>query len=327
MRIKKTLTVVVVIFFTVSFANGNLTLTVNGLDASSSVEIAPEAAIIISVSGPGDTNESYSVICETGGTLAALSEPNVLGEIRYLFTRQDEGLGLAKVDLTVGEVLDYQLVFFLRPDANTVVFGIDSDCVEYTPQQPAPQQLAASQAALPVPGGEGMVHTMEAMDCNEVLDPIFYPNLNNDPFVNFEDFAILAANWLASGTSLDGDLNGSERVDLDDLAILTYHWLANACGPSPEEVFDSFKNALSVGDVNTAVTFFTEVSAENYRIFFDQLSSYLPQMVNDMGELIFIEQTKEMAIYDLLREQGADTYGYPVIFVRDEMGQWKISDF
>jgi len=50
-------------------------------------------------------------------------------------------------------------------------------------------------------------------------------------------------------------------------------------------------------------------------------------MVNDMGELVPISSGANTATYDLLREENGDTYGYPVLFVRDEMGQWKISDF
>jgi hypothetical protein len=34
-----------------------------------------------------------------------------------------------------------------------------------------------------------------------------------------------------------------------------------------------------------------------------------------------------MVVYDLLRQEDGQMYGYPVVFVRDEMGQWKIYDF
>jgi len=164
-------------------------------------------------------------------------------------------------------------------------------------------------------------------DCNDVLDPNWYPNLNNDSFVNFKDFAILATNWLLSGAELDGDINGSGAVDNNDLAIFTYYWLANTCGPSPEEVFESFKGALLANDVNEAVSFFTETSAENYRSLLEQLRPYFTQMVNDMGEMIFIRFDADMVVYDLLRQESGRMYGYPVIFVRDETGQWKIFDF
>ncbi len=235
---------------------------------------------------------------------------------------------MAIVSLMVGDILDYQLILFRVPAANIVIFGIDSDGLDNATQQSAQQQdIASPEIALPVSGGEGTFYTMGALDCNEALDPNFYPNLNNDQLINFKDFAILAGNWLESGPSLDGDLNGDETVDVNDLRYFSYFWLANACGPSPEEVFESFKAALLADDVNEAASYFAEVAAENYRLLLEQLRPYFQQMVNDMGDLIFIEQNEEMAFYDLLREEGGDTYGYPVIFVRDEMGQWKISDF
>jgi len=149
-------------------------------------------------------------------------------------------------------------------------------------------------------------------------------DLDIDGIIAFEDLAKLAQSWLLSGSGLTGDFDDSNLVDCNDLSIMADCWLK---GTRPETVFEEFKAALAAGDINTAVSYFTEVSAENYRIFFEQLNSYLPQIANEMGELIFIEQKEEIAYYDLLREEDGDTYAYPVLFVRDETGEWKIYDF
>lgn len=78
-----------------------------------------------------------------GGKLEPLSEPNTSAEEptsdRYLFTFDDEELGLAMVNLTVGDILDYQLILFKIPDANTVIFGIDSDAIEIPEPEPEPE--------------------------------------------------------------------------------------------------------------------------------------------------------------------------------------------
>jgi len=169
--------------------------------------------------------------------------------------------------------------------------------------------------------------TFAFSDCNDILDPNLYPNLNSDEIVDLEDYAILAANWLWSGEGLEGDLNENGIVDANDVKILAYYWLANACGPSPQEVFESFKGALLADDANEAVGYFTEISAENYRPLLEQLRPYFPQMVNDMVELVPVSLDDNTAIYDLLREEDGQMYGYPVAFVRDETGQWKICDF
>ncbi len=142
--------------------------------------------------------------------------------------------------------------------------------------------------------------------------------------VNFIDFAIFADNWQKSGSGLAGDFDDSGDVDTNDLATLAFFWLS---GPPPLDVFESFKDALLADDVNEAVSYFAEVSAENYRLLLEQLRPYFTQMVNDMGEMVFIRFDTDMVVYDLLREENGDTYGYPVAFVRDEMGQWKIYDF
>jgi len=131
----KVLSIIVILLAMVSIANADLVLTVNGLDMSKPVEIETKANIIIAVTGQtGKQKQSYSVTCEMGGKLEPLPEPDTLAEKpregEYLFTFEDEELGLAIVNLTVGDILDYQLILFKIPDANTVIFGIDSDAVQ-----------------------------------------------------------------------------------------------------------------------------------------------------------------------------------------------------
>jgi len=125
----------------VSIANADLVLTVNGLDTSKPIEVEGHDDIIIGVVGQTDEQkEGYSVTCEMGGKLEPLPEPNTLAEKPkegdYLFTFEDEELGMAIVNLTVGDVLDYQLILFNVPDANTVIFGIDSDAIEIPEPEP-----------------------------------------------------------------------------------------------------------------------------------------------------------------------------------------------
>jgi len=47
----------------------------------------------------------------------------------------------------------------------------------------------------------------------------------------------------------------------------------------------------------------------------------------DMGEMILISLDEYTAVYDLLREEDGQMFGYPVAFSRDEMGNWRISKF
>jgi len=127
-----------------SVANVGLVLTVNGLDTSMPIKVNADDDIIIAVAGQTDAPEqSYSVTCEMGGRLESLPEPNTLAEKPkegdYLFTFEDEEWNLAMINLTVGGILDYQLILFKIPDANTVIFGIDSDAIEIPEPESEPE--------------------------------------------------------------------------------------------------------------------------------------------------------------------------------------------
>ncbi len=131
---KKLLIIAIMLLLPVC-ANADLTLMINGLDTSMPVEIEPDDDIIIAVvEQTGEQKENYSVTCDMGGKLTPLPEPNSPTEKSkegdYLFTFEDEQSGLAIVNLTVGDILDYQLILFGVSDANTVIFGINSDATE-----------------------------------------------------------------------------------------------------------------------------------------------------------------------------------------------------
>lgn len=155
MRGKKTfiLAAIVLTLTSTSIVNGRMTLTVNGLMTLEPIEIEPDNDVIIAVAGTDEQKESYSVTCETGGELELLPQPNTLAEEqasdRYLFTFEDRGLGLATVNLTIGDILDYQLTLFKIPDANTVIFGIDSDATEIPQQNEISDSNETSKSAGP----------------------------------------------------------------------------------------------------------------------------------------------------------------------------------
>ena len=150
----KRLSIILILLAMVSIANADLVLTVNGLDTSMPIEVESKDDIIIVVTGQTDEQkESYSVTCEMGGKLKPFTELNTLAEKPkegdYLFTFEDEELGLAIVNLTVGDVLDYQLILFKVPDANTVIFGIDSDAIEIPEPQPEHEPNQPSTSPYP----------------------------------------------------------------------------------------------------------------------------------------------------------------------------------
>jgi len=306
----------------ISVANAELILTINELEATKPLEIKGKEDLIIAIAGKSEAKtQDISVTCDMG----KLEPLTKLGN--YLFTFTDESM-VCTVSLNVDREVVYGLVLFYIPETDTViVFGVDKESL--APRQPKPepepeQQIFPSQTAEPEKSYFAGMSAGRTTGIDSFPDPNSYPDLNSDDIVNFIDFSIFAANWQQSGSGLDGDFDSSGVVDTNDLAIFAYFWLN---GPHPLDVFESFKSALLANDVNEAVGYFAEVSAENHRLLLEQLQPYFTQMVNDMGEMIFIRFDTDMVVYDLLREENSRTYGYPVAFVRDEKGQWKISDF
>jgi len=152
-------------------------------------------------------------------------------------------------------------------------------------------------------------------------EPNSYPDLNSDKIVNFVDFAIFACNWQKSGSGLDGDFDSSGTVDTNDLAIFAYFWLN---GPHPLDVFESFKNALLAGDVNEALIYVAEISREKYTEIFQIIEPNLPDYAAGMGEMTFDRQRGGEVKYEMRHQDGADTLSFPVLFIRDEDGNWRI---
>jgi hypothetical protein len=154
-------------------------------------------------------------------------------------------------------------------------------------------------------------------------EPNSYPDLNSDKMVNFVDFAIFAQNWQKSGSGLDGDFDDSGTVDTNDLATLAYFWLS---GPHPLDVFESFKAALAVGDANEALTYIAEISREKYAEIFQIIEPHLSDYVAGMGELTYDRHRDGEVKYEMLHQDGELTLSFPVFFIRDENGDWKISN-
>jgi len=308
----------------VSVANADLSLTINGLDATKPLEIKGKENLIIAIAGQSDAKaQDISVTCDIG-RLEPLSEPNTLAEKptsgKYLFNFTDE-IGLGIVSLNVNKELVYQLVLFYIPETNTViVFGVDKQALA-PPQPQLEQQTSISQTAEPERTYFASISGGGTTKIDSFPEPNSYPDLNSDKIVNFVDFAIFAENWQKSGSGLDGDFDNSGAVDINDLATFAYFWLN---GPHPLDVFESFKAALAVGDVNEALTYIAEISREKYTEIFQIIELNLPDYVAGMGEMIFDRHRFGEVKYEMLHQDGPQTLSFPVFFIRDEDGDWRI---
>lgn len=154
-------------------------------------------------------------------------------------------------------------------------------------------------------------------------------DFNSDYIVNFLDFAKLADIWLSDSGDTNWndkyDLNQNGSIDNGDLEILSRRWLKTY--PEPNGIFDAFKAALANGDVETALTFVAESSKGRYSEIFQAIGLNLPGYAAGMGTLTLESQDEDRAVYEMTHQKGATTYKFPVVFIKDDNGQWKIFNF
>lgn len=128
----------VILFAMISVANADLILTINGLDVAEPLEIKGKEDLIIAVAGKSEAKAQDISVTADSGKLEPLTEPNAPAEkasYEYLFTFTKEA-DVSTISLSVDNEIDYQLILFKIPDANTVIFGIDSDAIEIPKPEP-----------------------------------------------------------------------------------------------------------------------------------------------------------------------------------------------
>jgi hypothetical protein len=85
--------------------------------------------------------------------------------------------------------------------------------------------------------------------------------------------------------------------------------------------------ALASNDVNKAVSYFDDTTRDAYQGIFTALSSYLPQIAQELSDIQFIQMIGASAEYDIRTIRGGTEYSFYLLFVRDQNGLWKISRF
>jgi len=98
-------------------------------------------------------------------------------------------------------------------------------------------------------------------------------------------------------------------------------------GSSPPGTMEVFKGALLTDDVGSAAKLFSIQVESDYQALLEYLRPYFQDIVNDMEQMIPVSKDHSSAVYDLIREEDGTSYGYPVFFVKDEQGNWKIYSF
>jgi hypothetical protein len=87
------------------------------------------------------------------------------------------------------------------------------------------------------------------------------------------------------------------------------------------------KISLSGGNIEGAVSYFSEESRASFRQQFTALSQVLPQVVADMGTFSLVNSNDNVTEYDLRTVRNGVIYSFQVKFVRDADGIWRIRSF
>ena len=98
-------------------------------------------------------------------------------------------------------------------------------------------------------------------------------------------------------------------------------------GQSPICVWESFKAALWAGDIDKAVSFISEISRDKYSSIFNTIESHLQDYVSGMGKMILSSSKPREMRYGLLHKEGSQAYLFPVDFVKEDDGNWRMFNF
>ncbi len=331
----------------VAIANADLSLTVNGLDATVPFKVEGKDELVISVAGADKVDkQNCSVICEDRGRLEIMGGPSEVNDVnatayRFVFDDDwelgqvmlvaDKGLVIDGISVSAGTRIYKLLLCYSSQAETTSVIGIDFEALSWVAPETeaksepqAEQQILVSQDDEPEKDYFAGAFGGRTVELASFPEPNFYPNLNGDDIVNFADFAVFADNWQKSGAGLDGDFDDSGAVDINDMEIFAYFWLN---GSHPVEVFGLFKAALAVGDTNEALIYVAEISREKYDEIFQIIEPYLSDYAAGMGELTYDRHSYGEVKYEMLHQDGGETYSFPVFFIRDEDGNWRIFNF
>jgi len=91
---------------------------------------------------------------------------------------------------------------------------------------------------------------------------------------------------------------------------------------------EEFKNTLRARDIHTALSFIEEMSRENYEVILQELQPHLEQVIQGMGPMELTYQTENTALYEMMHDGGGGVISaFPVYFIKDQGGNWKIGKF
>lgn len=361
MHTQKTFLLAAIVLMSVLVARADLILTLNGFDLSDSPLMQNMGELLVAVVGTTQIDPNDVSVSAIGGVLEPVPDAN--HQYYFEFDSQPNEATVSLIT-NIDMVIDgnsiaagtkiYELYLccnrqqnifgaggigleeLIPPEQGTSEQGkyyaenIDEpislnaeEQISKTEPQPE-QQIPLPQTAEPQKSYFASISGGRTTAIDNFPEPNSYPDFNGDKIVNFTDFARFAGNWKKSGSGLKGDFDNSGTVDTSDLATFAYFWLN---GPHPVNVFGSFKAALAAGDVNEALTYVAGISREKYAEIFQIIEPHLSDYAAGMGQMTFDRHRFGEVKYEMLHQDGPQTLGFPVFFIRDQDGNWRLFNF
>ena len=91
--------------------------------------------------------------------------------------------------------------------------------------------------------------------------------------------------------------------------------------------WDSMRNALTAGDIEQSVGFFTDYTQSAYRDLYNNHPEIMADLAIQLSNINFIQYHDNMAEYDIRITKDETDYSFYLLFVKDENGLWKIRSF
>ena len=91
--------------------------------------------------------------------------------------------------------------------------------------------------------------------------------------------------------------------------------------------WDGMKGFLINGKIDSALKNFIGAQNSKYKEVFEALKDQLPAIFSAQEEFSFVSAYENRIEYENIVVEGDKAYSYPVIFIRDVDGLWKIKQF
>lgn len=90
-------------------------------------------------------------------------------------------------------------------------------------------------------------------------------------------------------------------------------------------IVEAMRARLRAGDIPGAMAYFTAAAAARYRPAFEQLSSSLPAVADQLGTVVEGKFVGDVAEYLVVQDVNGDRQGFFIYLVREADGVWRIS--